>query len=629
MFVDALFGHKRGGLPAPFTGLSGNALSNLLFGMQDVPLPTKTGEVINAESALGSSVVFRCINLIAEKYAQVPIMLKQTMPTGGTKTITDHWAARALGISPNPEMDLVTFKKLIIAWRYMRGQMFCEKDVSNDESTGYLWPLTSPTMLILRDWGSPGNKVVYKYSYNVYQEHAPAPKVYTRNFDASQLLAMLDFTLNGIVGVSRIAIARESIALGLSYEAFASRFVANDAVPRGFIVTKSNLKKETKQAMREEWERALSGENRYKVGILDGELDFKAAGMASKDAEFLDSRTFQIQEVARWFGVPSHLVGDLSRSTNNNIEQQSLEFLTNCMDPLFRAQESSFNRCLLTDDELDAGYHFEHDRNALLAADLVATADSSQKDILSGVKTLNEVRDARGLNPVKNGDLTFFNLAYGPVGNGYMTTNEIRKKAGLPPVEGGDVIMGLKSQQPETPDSADPQDKNNPMGGAATPPAGPNAPEKNAPQQQAPGAKQKPGSNKSAVKRALLPIFTDAFQRVINKEALKLENLLKRNSYDISQAVAEIANEMDGYVRSALRPAVISFAELLDDSQIRAELDEILARIGREYALTSIAELGARDTDGGIRLLLTDWRGNRAKRTAEEELNTLMGDDQP
>lgn len=558
MFLDAF--QIRGGVLGLFSDT--DAFNNLLFGSQDVPLPTKSGKIMSAEGSLGNGAVFACVELLASKYAQVPIQLVQDdAKTNKRRIVRNHPWARALGVSPNPEMDLVTFKKILITLKLLRGQMFCEKKQAGQYA--YLWPLTSPTMLTQRDMSKPSRPLVYNYSYNTYIEHTDTPNQFTDRYSADDLLVMLDFTLNGVIGVSRVTLAREAIALGLSYEEYSARLMKNDAVPRGFLVSQSALGKETKESMREEMQSAQLGKNRGKIGILDALVDFKSTGLNNKDAEFLDSRVFQNQEICRWFNrIPPHMICDLSRSTNNNIEQQSLEFLTNCMDPLFAAQEAAYNNSLLDPDELDAGYHFVHDRNALLAADLDALAAASQKDLLSGVKTINEARKDRGLDPLANGDVTMFNLGYGPVGNGFMTTNEIRKQMGLTEIEGGDVIMGLKSQQPETPDAADPQDKNNPMGmqppaPGAKNPAGPQPPVPPGQKPPAPPpANGRPPSTKGQIKRVFLPLFEDAMLRVVNKEAKKLDALLRRSHDEKEIHAIYFANA--SYAIQSLKPHIMA-----------------------------------------------------------------------
>lgn len=561
MLVDALFG----GLSKRDEGWQ--YTENLV---RDLLLPsTKSGQAVTPMKGLGHTPLFRAYDLISGKYAQCPVQLRRKRDDGGSDLVTKHWAARCLGRFPNPEMDIFVFKKLIALLRLVRGQMFCEIAISENRSKGYLYPLVEPNMTIRRDPNS--RALLYTYSHNSNVEYDTGIDIYFQD----ELLTILDFTLNGIWGESRITRCREAIGLGMAYEDYQARFIANDATPRGFLKYPAKLSKDTKEEIREHVKKALGGKNRGTVGILDSDATWIQAAANQADAQFLEGRTFQIAEVSRMTGVPLHKLGELTRSTNNNVESQNLDFMTDCFDPFLWSMEAAYDKCLLTEDEIDQGFYFTHDLLALIRADMKTTSEVSQLDLYSGIKDLNEARASRGLNPVPE-NMRLQNLTYGP--------------------------WGTK-----------PQDK--------TPITAPIADQKMLDSNQ--------------IKRVMTPIFRAAFERIYSRETKQLENLLKKRaqgagSDETLAAIDEFYAGQAQYVAEMLRAAVTGAFEWKNDAPESAREQFLKAACERHV---SDGKFEIRETIRRhepvvawmeLQFLLEKWSEKGAQKRADAELENIL-----
>ena len=204
---------------------------------------------------------------------------------------------------------------------------------------------------------------------------------------------------NGITGLSVVEYARESFGLGLAAQSYGARFFANDAKPSGgWLEFPGQFKDKTaRQVFRESVQEAQSAANRGKLMVLDQGMKYHEVGLTNEDAQFLETRQFQITDVARWFGVPPHKIGDLSKATFSNIEQMALEYIQDALQPRASRLEASIEADLLFDDEeLDVEFEFHE----MLRGDSAARALYYHNGILDGWLTRNEARDMEGREPI-------------------------------------------------------------------------------------------------------------------------------------------------------------------------------------------------------------------------------------
>jgi hypothetical protein len=204
---------------------------------------------------------------------------------------------------------------------------------------------------------------------------------------------------DGLMGMSPIELARESLGMALAAQDYGARFFANDAKPTGGWIEFPGSFKDTeaKKVFRESYQQAQSGPNRGKVLVLENGMKFHEVGVTNKDAQFLELRKFQITDIARLFRVPPHMIADLERATFSNIEQQSLEFVMHTMTPWAERWEASIeSELLLEGDDIEIEFDFAN----LMRGDAASRSSYYQSGIQNGWLTRNEARVSENLNPI-------------------------------------------------------------------------------------------------------------------------------------------------------------------------------------------------------------------------------------
>jgi hypothetical protein len=213
---------------------------------------------------------------------------------------------------------------------------------------------------------------------------------------------------DGVNGMVPVELARDAIGLARACEIHGASFFGNGARPGVVLSTDSTISAEAAEALRNGWERMHRGSERsHRTAVLQGGLKpIEIGGGNMQESQFLETRRFAVEECARVWGVPPHLVGDLSRSSFSNIEQQSIDFVTNGLMPWLRRIESAIARDLITDDSLFA----EFDTRGLLRADAAGRSAYFNTLWNLGVASVNEIRAWENMNPVEGGDVRFVQL---------------------------------------------------------------------------------------------------------------------------------------------------------------------------------------------------------------------------
>jgi HK97 family phage portal protein len=222
-------------------------------------------------------------------------------------------------------------------------------------------------------------------------------------FPRGQIWHLRGLSSDGLMGMSPIELARESLGMALAAQDYGARFFTNDAKPTGgWIEFPGNFKDaEAKRVFRDSYQAAQSGSNRGKVLVLENGMKFHEVGVTNKDAQFLELRKFQITDIARMFRVPPHMIADLDRATFSNIEQQSLEFVMHTMTPWAERWEASIESDLMLDgDQLEIEFDFAN----LMRGDAASRSAYYQSGIQNGWLTRNEARISENLNPLQGLD---------------------------------------------------------------------------------------------------------------------------------------------------------------------------------------------------------------------------------
>ena len=354
---------------------------------QIVIAPSSSGVAINENSAMSVAAVTACVALLADMVAKLPIYLYRKTKDGPVE-VPNHPAIRLIAGIPSDLHTSFELRQLMETGKGFGGNGYARvfRDSGFDPvAIEWLAPYDVDPQLIRMSNGQ------HFVGYKVQGES----EVLSR----TDVLHVRGFSRDGYTGVSPITILRENIGTALSQTQAAGALMRNGARFPGFLVSQSVLPKDSIDDARSEWESKYSGAaNAGRMPILNGTFDFKQTnGMSMADAQFIESRRFELQEIARVYRIPAFMIGDSNASNwGTGIEQQTLGFLNFCLDPHLKAWEESMAMTLLRTDEVQAGYYFQFDRDEIASVALEARANFYKAMREMQVLSANEVRAELG-----------------------------------------------------------------------------------------------------------------------------------------------------------------------------------------------------------------------------------------
>ena len=305
---------------------------------------------VSADSAMQLSAVHACVRIIASQFASLPFCLYRQMPDGSKVKELDHPVYTLLSRRPNVHQNAFEWREMMAGHLALRGNAYNQIVTDNRGNIVALMPLHPDRVTILLD--SDGNP---RYQYcNLVGNLI--------NFPAGEIWHIRGLSSDGVIGLSPIALARDAIGGAIAAQDYGARFFANDATPTGgWVEYPGQFKdKQSREQFRESLQEAQSGLNHGKLAVFEFGMKYHQISVTPEDAQFLDTRKFHVTDIARWFGVPPHKIGDLDRATNNNIEQQALEFVQETLGPMAERWEASIEAELLPDDtDLEAEFQFK------------------------------------------------------------------------------------------------------------------------------------------------------------------------------------------------------------------------------------------------------------------------------
>lgn len=361
------------------------------FWFEPVSIRSSSGIRVSADSALRLSAVYAAVRILSETMASLPFVLYRQKPDGGKEVVTDHWLYQLFAKRPNPFQNPFEWREMLQGHLALRGNAY-NRIVSN--ARGEITELLPIHPDRIRMELTPSGDYRYRVTDRLGNE-TMVPR--------GEIWHLRGLSSDGLMGMSPIELARESIGMALAAQDYGSRFFANDAKPTGgWIEFPGSFKdSEAKKVFRESYQQAQAGTNRGKVLVLENGMKFHEVGVTNKDAQFLELRKFQITDIARLFRVPPHMIGDLDRATFSNIEQQSLEFVMHTMTPWAERWEASIEAdLLLDDDKLEVEFDFAN----LMRGDAASRSTYYQSGIQNGWLTRNEARIAENLDPIEGLD---------------------------------------------------------------------------------------------------------------------------------------------------------------------------------------------------------------------------------
>lgn len=366
---------------------------------------TTSGKAVNERSAMQMTAVYSCVRILAEAVAGLPLHLYKYGSNGSKEMAVKHSLYYLLHDEPNPEMSSFIFRETLMTHLLLWGNAYAQIVRNGKGEVIGLYPLMPNKMSVDRD---TDGKLWYTYTRST--DEAATMKGITVKLPPYEVLHIPGLGFDGLVGYSPIAMAKNAIGMGIACEEYGARFFANGAAPGGVLEHPGTIKDPEK--VRESWNAAFQGSaNAHKTAILEEGMKYTPIGISPEQAQFLETRKFQINEIARIFRVPPHMVGDLEKSSFSNIEQQSLEFVKYTLEPWVIRWEQSIMRSLLSTAE-KAEYFVKFNLEGLLRGDYQSRMNGYAIARQNGWMSANDIRELENLDKIpaeEGGDLYLIN----------------------------------------------------------------------------------------------------------------------------------------------------------------------------------------------------------------------------
>lgn len=356
--LDALLGAmKRQSLENPKTPLSNpSAWLWAALGIER----SGTGLTVSEQTALRFSAVYACVRIISEAVGSLPLHVYRESTSGEKKRQKNRREDALLHDEPNPQMSAMVWRETQTGHLALWGNAYGIISFNRANKVDSIWPLLPNLTRPIRDENG------LRYETTDTADHR------ARIYPADEILHLPLFSFNGLSGLSPIRLHREAVALGLATEMYGAKFFSNSSVPKGVIEVPHAMSDTAWNRLKNNWDRIHQGiENASRTAILEEGAKWQSISMPNEDAQFLETRKYQVSEVARIYRIAPHLIGDLEKATFSNIEHQSLEFVIHCLRPYLVRWEQEINRKILRGTGLIA----EHNVEGLLRGDFKTRMD--------------------------------------------------------------------------------------------------------------------------------------------------------------------------------------------------------------------------------------------------------------
>lgn len=366
---------------------------------------SSAGKNVNERSAMQMTAVYSCVRILAEAVAGLPLHLCRYKEDGGKERAIDNNLYHLLHDEPNKEMSSFIFRETLMTHLLLWGNAYAQIIRNGKGEVVALYPLMPNKMQVDRD----ENGELY-YIYTRSSDEAKTMDGVTVYLTPRDVLHIPGLGFDGLVGYSPIAMAKNAIGLAIATEEYGAKFFANGAAPSGVLEHPGTIKDPSR--LRENWNSTFGGSaNSGKVAVLEEGMKYTPISISPEQAQFLETRKFQIDEIARIFRVPPHMVGDLEKSSFSNIEQQSLEFVKYTLDPWVIRWEQSLSRALLNEDE-KRKYFFKFNLEGLLRGDYESRMSGYAVARQNGWMSANDIRELENMDKIPaedGGDLYLIN----------------------------------------------------------------------------------------------------------------------------------------------------------------------------------------------------------------------------
>jgi HK97 family phage portal protein len=538
---------------------------------------------VTDRTALESPEYFAGVRNIAEDLSTLPLIVYRRLGDRKRARDPEHPLYSVLHDEPNEEMDPVQFVEMMQAWLMIRRNAYAEIQRTNGGKVVALWPIPTNRVYIQRING--------ELVYRVTLAPGEVDRVTGQNYsvlDRSRIFHLKAFALDGCVGEASINMHREAIGVALALDRYGAAFFGNDATPGGVYEVPGELSDVAYQRMKKELEDPNQGlENKHRIQLLEGGTKFHEITVPNDKAQFTESKRYATEQMARLNRIPPHKIGDLSRSTNNNIEQQGIDYVISSIRPPAVRWERAISKQLLSSADRRTHYA-EFLLDALMRGDAKGRADALAVQRQNGVINADEWRELENMNAIEGGGGQVYLV------NGNMIPVD---QAGRPP----------KDKAPSA---------------AST--------------RRAPARRSRPAFD---AERVFRPMFVAAAERCLRKEAAAVGKAVEREfrgkgmkafegwmvdfyreqAATVQQAFVPIAVSVGEALRGVTGPDLGEWAEeysrSVAASRLRVTSDEVRA----------IASSGSSDMAGALRRMAEGWaKGDATAEMADRELRAMV-----
>lgn len=374
------------------TNKAADAGYSFLFGR------TTSGKPVNETTAMQTTAVYACVRILSEAIASLPVHVYQYKDGGGKEMVIDHPLYQVLHDEPNPEMTSFVFRETLMSHLLIWGNAYAQIIRDGAGRVLGLYPLLPNKMDVQRD-----DKGEIYYVYSRSSDENPNFKEYGDiKLQKEDVLHIPGLGFDGLIGYSPIAMAKNAVGMTLACEEYGASFFANGANPGGVLEHPGVLKDPSK--VRDSWNAVYRGtSNAHKIAVLEEGMKYQQVGIPPEEAQFLETRKFQINEIARLYRIPPHMVGDLEKSSFSNIEQQSLEFVKYTLDPWVIRWEQSLQKALLLPGE-KGKYFIKLNVDGLMRGDYQSRMNGYSIGRQNGWLSANDIREMEDMNPIPDED---------------------------------------------------------------------------------------------------------------------------------------------------------------------------------------------------------------------------------
>jgi HK97 family phage portal protein len=541
--------------------------------------PTTSGANVTEWTALNYSAWWAATQIVANAIATFPLSLYRRLPDGGREDFITHPLRRILHKEFNPNQTSFTARKQMMEHVLCWGNAYAEIERTVAGQPLYIWPITPDR--VTPDFRNDGS-----IFYRVQQ-----PRGREVQIDAADMLHIKGLSFDGIVGYSVIRKARETIGLGMATENFGAQFFGNGAISGLVAMHPGTLTENAKNNITKSIQDKIGGQKKHSVLVLEEGMKVEKTSIPPDDAQFLETRVFGIREVARWFGIPPHKIGDLERATFSNIEEQNRDYYNDCINPHLTNWEQEYDRKLIRPLEQTIQYT-KHNVDALLRPRALERAQVLEIKMRNSAINADDWRALDDENPLPDG----LGKKY------YMPLN-------MAPVDRIDEVI---DKQVSTAPSASP---------APAAAASPN------------GNENRPRSDPEAAAKVIAAhraMIIEAVGRMTRREAQAARRAAKKGAVGLRKWSEEFYPKQATIMRDHLMPSVsahLTYVAATTGAQ------GFTAQLVDEYVARSVAEIEAlpsEEMENAVDRLVSRWEIQRPPEVADalmtEELSHALKD---